>query len=49
MSALPKTLGELRRSRWSEEVCAGRTVRQELRENLLEKMEQLDIGILAEL
>ncbi|MGC1128551.1 MAG: hypothetical protein WA875_03225, partial [Candidatus Acidiferrales bacterium] len=40
MSALPKTLGELRRSRWSEEICAGRTVRQELRENLLEKMEQ---------
>jgi magnesium chelatase subunit I len=40
MSSLPKTLGELRRSRWSEEEIAGRSVRQELRENLLAKMER---------
>jgi magnesium chelatase subunit I len=40
MSSLPKTLGELRRSQWSEEKTAQRTVRQELRENLLERMEK---------
>jgi len=40
MSALPKTLGELRRSQWPEERIARRTVRQELRENLLCKMEK---------
>ena len=39
MSSYPKTFGELRRSRWSEEKTAPRSVRQELRENLLEKME----------
>jgi magnesium chelatase subunit I len=39
ISALPKTLGELRQSKWSEEKVAQRTVRQELRENLLERME----------
>ena len=35
MSPQPKNLGELRRSPWSEEKIAHRTVRQELRENLL--------------
>jgi magnesium chelatase subunit I len=39
MSPQPKNLGELRRSQWSEERTAGRGVRQELRENLLCKME----------
>src|SRR6202162_5252187 len=38
MTSMPKTLGELRRSNWSEEQIARRSVRQELRENLLEKM-----------
>src|SRR6185437_6738825 len=36
----PTNLGELRRSQWSEERVAQRTVRQELRENLLCKMEK---------
>src|SRR5215472_19388372 len=40
MSPQPKNLGELRRSQWSEERCANRGVRQELRENLLHKMEK---------
>jgi magnesium chelatase subunit I len=40
MSALPKNLGELRQSQWPEERIAQRTVRQELRENLLCKMEK---------
>jgi magnesium chelatase subunit I len=40
MSSLPKTLGELRRSQWSEEKTAQRSVRQELRENLLDRMEK---------
>src|SRR5690242_20397582 len=40
MSPQPKNLGELKRSSWSEEKIAGRTIRQELRENLLQKMEQ---------
>src|SRR5271155_5940969 len=40
MSPLPKNLGELRRSQWPEERIAQRTVRQELRENLLCKMEK---------
>jgi magnesium chelatase subunit I len=40
MSQLPKTLGELRRSQWPEERIAERSVRQELRENLLCKMER---------
>jgi magnesium chelatase subunit I len=42
MTSLPKTLGELRRSQWSEERTARRTMRQELRENLLCKMEKSD-------
>jgi magnesium chelatase subunit I len=40
MSPQPKTLGELRRSVWSEEIVAERSVRQELRENILEKLER---------
>ena len=40
MSALPKNLGELRQSQWSEERIAERSVRQEMRENLVCKMEQ---------
>jgi magnesium chelatase subunit I len=40
MSPQPKNLGELRRSQWSEEKMAQRTVRQELRENLLLKLEK---------
>jgi len=40
MSPMPKTLGELRRSQWTEEKFAARTVRSELRENLIRKMEE---------
>jgi magnesium chelatase subunit I len=40
MSPQPTNLGELRRSPWSEEKIAHRTVRQELRENLLAKIEK---------
>jgi magnesium chelatase subunit I len=40
MNSLPKTLGELRRSSWSEERLSPRILRQELRENLLHKMEK---------
>jgi magnesium chelatase subunit I len=40
MSPQPKNLGELRRSPWSEQKTAQRTVRQELRENLLQKLEK---------
>src|SRR5580658_847663 len=41
MSPQPKNLGELRRSsQWSEERIANRTVRQELRENLLQRLEK---------
>jgi magnesium chelatase subunit I len=40
MSELPKSLGELRRSQWPEERIANRSMRQELRENLLCKMER---------
>jgi magnesium chelatase subunit I len=40
MSPQPKNLGELRRSPWSEEKIAQRTVRQELRENLLQRLEK---------
>src|SRR6202050_1715266 len=40
MTSMPKTLGELRRGNWSEEKVAHRSVRQELRENLLQKMEK---------
>jgi len=36
----PETLGELRRSPWSEERFASRSVRDELRENLLHKLER---------
>src|ERR1700761_4209503 len=42
MTSFPSTLGELRRSNWSEEKYAKRTVRQEMRENLLCKMEKGD-------
>ncbi|HXA76284.1 MAG TPA: hypothetical protein VNV41_04055 [Candidatus Acidoferrales bacterium] len=42
MSPQPKNLGELRRSPWSEEKMATRTVRQELRENLLQKLEKAE-------
>jgi magnesium chelatase subunit I len=34
----PKNLGELRKSQWSEQKIADRSVRQEIRENLLQKM-----------
>jgi magnesium chelatase subunit I len=34
----PKDLGELRKSQWSEERFANRSVRQEIRENLLQRM-----------
>jgi magnesium chelatase subunit I len=40
MNQLPETLGELRRSQWSEERIGQRSVRQELRENLMCKMEK---------
>src|SRR6201987_190771 len=40
MTSLPKSLGELHRSQWSEERIARRSVRQELRENLMCKMEK---------
>jgi magnesium chelatase subunit I len=40
MSPQPQNLGELRRSAWSEEKIAQRSVRQELRENLVCKMEK---------
>src|SRR4029077_15776051 len=40
MTAYPKTLGELRNRSWSEQQIANRSLRQELRENLLCKMEK---------
>ena len=40
MSSHPQNLGELRRSQWMEERIAERSVRQEMRENLLCKMEK---------
>ena len=40
MSQHPQTLGELRRSHWSEEKFVKRSVRQELRENLIHKMDK---------
>ena len=41
MNSYPKTLGELRSSgNWSEQRIANRSLRQELRENLLCKMEK---------
>jgi magnesium chelatase subunit I len=48
MTKLPQSLGELRHSRWSEERIAARSVRQEMRENvlaLLERDEPLFPGI----
>jgi magnesium chelatase subunit I len=39
MSRLPQTLGELRKSAWSEAKLGGRSVKQEVRENLLRKLE----------
>ncbi len=48
MSAKPRTLGELRKSEWSESKIAARTVKNELRENLLGKLrsgEELFPGI----
>jgi magnesium chelatase subunit I len=38
MSARPNNLGELRRSAWSEEKIGRRSVKQELRENLLARL-----------
>src|SRR6202522_1596008 len=40
MTSLPKTLGELRRSNWSEEKVAHRSVRTDLAKNFLQKMEK---------
>ena len=48
MTSYPKTLGELRNSNWSEQRIANRSLRQELRENLLcmmEKGESLFAGV----
>src|SRR6202044_1691322 len=42
MSPQPRNLGELRRSAWSEEKIGTRSVRQELRENLLARLEKGD-------
>src|ERR1700723_2978277 len=42
MNSMPKSLGELRRSQWSVERVAQRSVRQELRENLICKLERGD-------
>jgi magnesium chelatase subunit I len=39
MTKLPQTLGELRRSRWPEERLTKRTVRLEMRENVLQRLE----------
>ncbi|HTU36095.1 MAG TPA: hypothetical protein VMF66_20010 [Candidatus Acidoferrum sp.] len=40
MNSYPQNLGELRRSQWMEERIGQRSVRQEIRENLLCKMEK---------
>ncbi len=40
MSKPPATLGELRRSEWSEQRLAARSVKQEMRDNLLAKIER---------
>ena len=40
MKAKPKTLGELRRSFWSEEKFKHRLVKDELRENLICRLER---------
>ncbi|MGB6359688.1 MAG: hypothetical protein WBF30_12990, partial [Candidatus Acidiferrales bacterium] len=48
MSVKPSSLGELRKSEWSEKKFAARTVKDELRENLLRKLragEELFPGI----
>ncbi len=39
MNSKPKNLGELRRTSWSEQRLASRSVKQELRENLLRKIQ----------
>src|SRR5713226_8861361 len=39
MNKLPQTLGELRKSAWSEAKLGGRSVKQEVRENLLRKLD----------
>ncbi|MGH9774917.1 MAG: magnesium chelatase [Candidatus Acidiferrales bacterium] len=39
MKSLPRTLGELRKSQYSEERIAGRSVKQEMRENLLKRIQ----------
>ncbi|HXW17920.1 MAG TPA: hypothetical protein VEJ39_06435, partial [Candidatus Acidoferrales bacterium] len=39
MSERPGNLGGLRRSAWSEERIGSRTIKQELRENLLSRLE----------
>src|SRR5690606_32881955 len=40
MPTLPQTLGDLRQSTWAEPPLRGRTVRDELRSNLLRMLEQ---------
>src|SRR6188472_3217918 len=35
----PRTIGELKNSRWAEAPLRGRTVREEIRSNLLERLE----------
>ncbi len=40
MTTQPETLGQLRRSRWAEPALAGRTVKDEMRENLLGGMDR---------
>jgi magnesium chelatase subunit I len=40
MTSKPATLGELRQSAWSEQRIAGRTVKEEMRENLLCALER---------
>jgi magnesium chelatase subunit I len=42
MGTKPKTLGELKKSEWSEASFANRTVKDELRENLLRKLASAD-------
>jgi magnesium chelatase subunit I len=37
--SFPRTLGELRRSRFSEKCLAGRTVKDELRKNLMARLQ----------
>src|SRR5271170_5438852 len=40
MNRLPQNLGELRKSPWSEQRIGSRGVRQEIRENLLARIER---------